>query len=201
MGWVWKGIAFSRVPQGWIFTVRGGRSDPTNRSYLVNDAQKAALVVRINCWRVACLILLGSILATLVVAAESVSRAGFSGWIDLTIVTAVFVHLALALYRAAIPSIQWFLLRPVLAGAPAPTGFWASMLVGLGRDDARTYSTGWLAFLGLFFCFGSVVWIKDALASNGDYALAICFAYCAVQTGAALFLKLSAKRSSEQAPS
>jgi hypothetical protein len=201
MGWVWKGIAFGRVPQGWIFTVRGGRSDLTNRSYLVNDAQKAALVVRINCWRVACLILLGSILATFVVAAESFPRAGFSGWMDLIIVTALFVHLATVVYGAAIPSIQWFLLRPVLAGVPAPTGFWASTLIGLGRDEARNFSTGWLVFLCLSLGFASAIWIKDALASNGDYALAICFAYCAVQTGAALFLKLSAKRSSEQAPS
>ena len=35
------------------------------------------------------------------------------------------------------------------------------------------------------------MWIKAALASNGDYVLAILFAYFAVQTGVALFLKLS----------
>jgi hypothetical protein len=199
-GFVFKDVSFSRLPEGWIFTVRGGpdflvhRSYLVNRSYLVDDAQKAELLARINRWRVVWYILVASIVAALVAGAANLSHSGFSHWIVPAVVASIFLQLAMVLYGAAIPYIQWFLLRPILAGAPPPTGFWSSLLLCFGFWEART-STRWLVLSCVSF---GALSVDSALTANGDYALPILWIYVTAQSGAGLFLKLRAKRFQEQ---
>ena len=61
----------SRVPEGWIFTIGG------KWSYLVNDAQRAELLARLDRWRFVSFVLLASILAVLAALSGGLSRSGF----------------------------------------------------------------------------------------------------------------------------
>lgn len=190
-----------RVPEGWIFTI-GERW-----SYLVNMTQRAALlarIARINRWRAAWFILVAALFAALMAEANRHSGPGFSGWMDWFLIVAIVGNLAMLFYRGVVPYLQWLLLRPILAGAtaassppaPAPIGFWESVFAG-SRDEARTFSIGWLVFASLLCGVSGLMYAYDAVTSGTHYLMAALTINLAIQSGGALYLKLRARRSLE----
>ena len=192
---------FQYVAEGWIFTV-GKRW-----SYLVNSTQQAALllrITRINQWRATWIIPVAVLFAALVAETDRLSGPGFFGWVGWFLLVMIAGNAALLFYRGAMPYLQWLLLRPILAAAPtatsppapAPIGFWESVFAG-SKDDARTFSTGWLVFASLLCGIVSLMYAYDVVASGRNYLMAALTIYLAMQSGGALFLKLKARRSLE----
>jgi hypothetical protein len=189
---------FLHVPEGWIFSV-GGRW-----SYLVNVAQRAELlarIVRINRWRGVWLLLALAVFAVIVVAADRLSGPGWLGWLYLAATAAILSHLAVIVYRAAMPYIEWIMLRSILVGAspaaappaPAPIDFWESTLAPF-RDQTRTCSTRALVFFSAIGGLTTVMFAYDALRSNGQCASVVIFGYITLEFGAGLLLRLRARR-------
>jgi hypothetical protein len=195
---------FYHVPNGWIFTV-GGRW-----SYLVNAAQRAELLAQIrgiNRWRAVWLILVLAVFALIVAVADRPSDPGWPHWLSVIVLTGIICQLVYVCYCAAMPYIQWAILRSILVGAspeasppaPTPIDFWESALATF-RDQTRSCSTILLAPLAAIFAFSSVMVGYDAIRSNGSYLTAILFAYMTLQFGGGLLLRLKDRRTPAARP-
>lgn len=189
---------FPHVPGGWIFTI--GR----RWSYLVNAEQRAQLlarITRINEWRSLWFAVALAGLAAAVFTADQLSGRGFGGWLQFFAIIGIFCEIASVCYSAAMPYIQWRILRSILLGAspaasppaPAPIDFWESALAPV-QDLPRNYSTKVLVVGSAFFAWCTVTWGYDALTSHESYFMPILAASLTVQFGGALLLKLKAKR-------
>jgi hypothetical protein len=192
---------FQHVPQGWIFSVA------KRWFYLVNSTQRAALLARvtgIDRWRAAWFFLVAALLAAVAVEANRFSGPGFSGWINLFLIVMIVGNLASLFYRAVMPYLQWVLLRHILAGAvlassppaPAPIGFWESVFAG-SRDEARTFSTGWLVFVCVSCGAAGLIYAYEAVTSDKDYLMTALMIWLALDSGGALYLRLRARQSLE----
>jgi hypothetical protein len=181
---------FSRVPEGWIFTIGG------TRSFLVNDAQRAELLARLERWRFVPFVLFVSILAVLLALTGGLSGSGFPDWIDFGVYAATSALAAIVFFKFVLPRIRLFIVRPVLAGAPpasppprARVGAWESVSRDI-RRQAEIWSLRRLALTcAAFGCF-SVKSGYAAFTSKGTYLDTASLVALTTYFGALLWVKL-----------
>jgi hypothetical protein len=175
---------FARVPEGWVITLG-------KRSYLVNDAQKAELLVRLVRCRSVWLVLL-----FVMIAPFSVMLAQLGEWQNLAAlaVTTLLVYLYIFV---VVPRIRLFAVRPVLAGAlPAPTapkparvGVWNSLLKDC-RRQADIFTSRYLVFAILLWgCFSIKHGYVALTSGSADYVYAVGAVLLTVNYAVVLFLK------------
>jgi hypothetical protein len=177
---------FARVPEGWVITLG-------KRSYLVNDAQKAELLVRLVRWRFVWLVLLMVMIALFGVL-DGLGQLGFPERPNLALAVET---LLMSLYVfVAVPRIRLLVLRPILAGAlsapaaptPARVGFWDRQLAEL-RRQADIFSSRYLVFAILMWgCLG-IRHGYAALTSGADYVYAVGAVFLTVNYAVVLSLK------------
>jgi hypothetical protein len=188
----------SRVPEGWIFTI--GRK----WSYLVNDAQRAELLARLDRWRFVSFVLLASILAVLAALSGGLSRSGFPDWIHFAVFAVTSAVAALLLFRVALPRIQLFIVRPVLAGArpaaaPPPTrvGLWESVSLDI-RRQAQIWSLRGLMLTCAAFGLFSAKAGYAAFMSKDTYLHAASMVLLTAYFGVLLSVKLKGRWSRDR---
>lgn len=184
---------FSRVPEGWIFTLGG------TWSYLVNDAQKAELLARLDRWRFVpfvLFVLFVSILAVLLALSGGLSPSGFPDWIHFGVYAATSALAALMFFKFVLPRIRLFIVRPVLAGAPpasppprARVGVWESMSLDI-RRQAEIWSLRRLVLTCATFGWFSVKCGFTAFRANGTYLDTASLAALTAYFGVVLWVKL-----------
>jgi hypothetical protein len=200
---------FRRVPEGWVFTTQGLWPVGGGSTYLVNDAQKAELLARLERWSYGlmhpfpfiALILLLQLTHYDWIRALSGLVGIRSDILDVTIVGLLFV-----LFVLIPPAIQLYVVRPILADAvalPIRVGFCGGLLAW-PRSLAQTYSYLGLTVIFLYFPVGTItVWYGAFTSNDRDVSLLdflavnLTFIVPTLLFVVALFLKLRARRSAE----
>jgi hypothetical protein len=190
---------FKRVPNGWVFTTPG-LWPVGGATYLVNDAQKAALAESLKrCGNAIDRVFLVLVWICLI--------PGFVG-VRSEMLGVILVGLVVALVVIRAPALQVFAIRPILAGAaaaPIRISFWDGLLAW-PRSQAQTTSVLGLALGFVWLAVVTVlVWIGPPGSarglprhfSAGDYLYVLAIVFFTVHFGAALFLKLWEGRSQE----
>jgi hypothetical protein len=187
---------FSRTPEGWILTIGG------KWSYLVDDAQKAELLARLDRWRFIWVMLLVTVLAVLFLLSKGLLRSAYPDWVDFSVGAAILILVAVIFFRFALPHIQFFILRPVLTDArpaaraqtPVRAGFWDSLSVDI-RRQAEIWSFRGLTLVCVVFVWFSIRSGYAAFTSKGTYIETMGNVLLTAYFGVVLFVKLKAPRS------
>src|ERR1700722_10578897 len=197
---------FTRTDDGWIFTTSGLGVGPRSgrapeRSYLVDDRQKAELLARLARRRSA--LRLPGILVIVVMFAVF----GFAFWSfhhsDWARGALLFVSAiaAIVLFGEVIaPSLMLLALRPVLAHATPPAIVrvphdvsLANELLHIPRALARWFSWPWLALACLFFA-GTAIGELTRIGRGFDPIFATWLLAMTVICGVALYLDVAGRR-------
>jgi hypothetical protein len=200
---------FSRVPEGWIFTTQGLRPVGGGSTYLVNDAQKAELLTRLQRWSYGLMHPFPFIVLILLLQLTHDDWIGaLSGLVGTRsdILDVTFVGLLFVLFVLIPPAIQLYVIRPILAEAvalPVRVGFLGGLLAW-PRSLAQTYSYLGLTVIFLYFPVGTIALWYGALTSNDSHvslldflAVNLAFIVPTLLFVVALFLKVSARRLAE----
>jgi len=181
---------FKRVPEGWVFTTPG-IWPIGGASYLVTDAQKAALVERLKrCGAAIDRVFLALIWVCLIL--------GFIG-VRFPVIGEILVGVVFLFLVVRAPVLQVCAIRPVLAGAaaaPIRVSMWDGLLAW-PRSQAETTSVLGLA-VGFVWLVVATVLVWIGLSAHGLptqfspggalYVLALVF--FTLHFGMALFFKL-----------
>jgi len=197
---------FTRTDDGWIFTTSGLGVGPRSgrapeRSYLVDDRQKAELLARLARRRSA-LRLPGILVIVVMFAAFGFAFWSFhhSDWARgaLLFVSAIA---AIVLFGEVIaPALMRLAIRPVLAHA-RPTAIvrvphdvsLANELLHIPRALARWFSWPWLALACLFFA-GTAIGELTRIGRGFDPIFATWLLAMTVICGVALYLDVAGRR-------
>jgi hypothetical protein len=151
-----EGQYFKPVPEGWLF----GAPKPwfvfgRRPTYLVTEAQKAALVARVRMSRYIRLLL-----GIPLVAATPLVMQPIRG---LPVVDNVM--LVLGLYLVAVHALEYFLIKPLLVGLPLATE--RMTVADMYRQQSTAMSVGVLATMGAFFLFFALIFAYLSLKLPG----------------------------------
>ena len=163
---------FRRAPEGWVFTAPG-LLPGDSATYLVNDAQKAELVARLERWRkrsdgIFWVLWLPILSLWAFPHYDLISAVLELFGIHSTIVVVTIVGLIVVLFVIGHTAIQLFVIRSVLTDAvatPIKLGFWDRLLASFGSLAQAAPFLGFTVFFLTFAFLAIDIW-HDALTSN-----------------------------------